>query len=104
MFDVVRLITSKQQIFSVRSSPDLPIFKKIAVRSSPDPPKVGFSPDPCSSLLYWYRNFAILIQSETFSSTPYTNHIQKVKIMDSDPISNPNPKPLTQLHISLQIL
>jgi len=24
--------------------------------------------------------------------------------MDSDPISNPNPKPLTQLHISLQIL
>ena len=27
-FDVVRIITSKQQIFSVRSSPDPPIFKK----------------------------------------------------------------------------
>ena len=34
MFDVVRIITSKQQIFSVRSSPDPTIFKKIAVRSS----------------------------------------------------------------------
>ena len=37
IFDVVRIITSKQQIFSVRSSPDPPILKKIAVRSSPDP-------------------------------------------------------------------
>jgi len=46
MLDVVRIITSKQQIFSVRSSPDPPIFKKIAVRSSPDPAEVGFSPDP----------------------------------------------------------
>jgi len=57
MFDVVRIITSKQQILSVRSNPDPPIFKKIAVRSSPDPAKIGFSsnpvrssPDPCSSL------------------------------------------------------
>jgi len=55
MLDVVRIITSKQQIFSVRSSPDPPIFKKIAVRSSQA--KIGFSPgpvrsspDPCSSL------------------------------------------------------
>jgi len=46
MFDVVRIITSKQQILSVRSSPDKTIFKKIAVRSSPDPAKIGFSPDP----------------------------------------------------------
>ena len=44
-------------IFSVRSSPDPPIVKKIVVRSSPDPAKIGFgpdpvrsSPDPCSSL------------------------------------------------------
>ena len=58
IFDVVRIVTSKQQIFSVRSSPDPPILKKIAVRSSPDPAKIGFSldpvrssPDPCSSLL-----------------------------------------------------
>ena len=57
MFDVVRIITSKQQIFSVRSGPDLPILKKIAVRCRPDPAKIGFSPDqvrtrpdPCSSL------------------------------------------------------
>ena len=46
MFDVVRIISSKQQIFSVRSSPHTKIFKKIAVRSSPDPAKIGFSPDP----------------------------------------------------------
>jgi len=46
------------KIFSVRSSPDRPSLKKIAVRSSPDPAKIGFSPDPvrsshdpCSSLL-----------------------------------------------------
>ena len=44
-------------MFSVLSSPDPPILKKIAVRSSPDPTKIGFSldpvrssPDPCSSL------------------------------------------------------
>ena len=58
--DVVRLITSKQQIFPARSSPGPPIFKKIAVRFrySPDPAKIGFSPDPvrsspvhCSSLV-----------------------------------------------------
>ena len=47
---MVRIITSKQQIFSVRSSPDPSIFKKIAVLSSPDPTKIGFSPDACSSL------------------------------------------------------
>jgi len=46
MFDVVRIITSKQQILSIRSSPDRLIFKKIAVRSSPHPAKIGFSPDP----------------------------------------------------------
>jgi len=47
------------KFFSVRSSLDLPIFKKIAVRSSPDLAKIGFSPDPvrsssdpCSSLAY----------------------------------------------------
>ena len=48
ILDVVRIITTKHQIFSVRSSPDPPIFKKIAVWSSPDPAKIGFSPDPCS--------------------------------------------------------
>jgi len=44
-------------IFLVRSNPDPPNFKKIAVRTSPDPAKFGFSPDPvrsspdpCSSL------------------------------------------------------
>jgi len=49
--------TKTTKIFSVRSSLDPPIFKKIAVRSSPDPDKIGFSPDPvrsrpdpCSSL------------------------------------------------------
>jgi len=46
MLDVYRIITSKQQIFSVRSSPDLPIFKNIAVRSSRDLAKIDFSPDP----------------------------------------------------------
>ena len=45
------------KFFSVRSSHDPPILKKIAVRSSPDPAKIGFSPgpvrsspDPCSTL------------------------------------------------------
>ena len=59
MLFVVRIITSKQQILSVRSSPDPPIFKKIAVWSSPDPVKIGFSPDPTlipwSSLVYRIR-------------------------------------------------
>ena len=41
MLEVVRKITSKQQIFSVRSSPDPPIFKNIAVRSSPVRPKLA---------------------------------------------------------------
>jgi len=49
MFDVIRIITSKQQIFSVRSSLVSPIFKKIIVRSSPDRAKIGFSPDPVRS-------------------------------------------------------
>ena len=49
IFDVVRKITSKQQFFSVRSSPDPPIFKKIAVRSSRDPAKIGHSPDSIRS-------------------------------------------------------
>jgi len=47
------------KIFSVRSSPDPPILKKIAVRSNPDPVKIGFSPnpvrsspDPCLSLVH----------------------------------------------------
>ena len=35
--------------FLSRSSPDPPIFKKVAVRSSPDPAKIGFSPDPVRS-------------------------------------------------------
>jgi len=72
-----------KNIFSVRSSPDPPIFKKIAVRSSPYLASIGFtpdpvrsSPDPCSSVVYGYGNFAILIQSKTFSSTPYPIHIQ----------------------------
>ena len=51
------------KLFSVGSSPDPPISKKIAVRSSPDPAKIGFSLDPvrsstdrCSSLLHtWQR-------------------------------------------------
>jgi len=44
--------------FPVRSSPDQPIFKKYAIRSSPARAKNGFSPDPvrsspdpCSSLI-----------------------------------------------------
>ena len=41
MFDAVRIITSKQEILSVRSNADPPIFKKIAVRSSPDPEPCG---------------------------------------------------------------
>ena len=58
IFDIFRIITLKQQKFS-QSDPVLnsQIFKKIAVRSSPDPAKIGFSPDPvrsspdpCSSL------------------------------------------------------
>jgi len=47
------------KIFSVRSSLVPPILKKIAVRSSPDTAKIGFSPDPirsspdpCSSVVY----------------------------------------------------
>ena len=36
----------RTKIFSVRSSPDPPIFKKIVVPSSPDPSKIGFSADP----------------------------------------------------------
>jgi len=31
-----------------------------------------------------YGNFAILVQSETFSWTPYPIHIRKLKIMGSD--------------------
>ena len=61
-------IFAKQQIFSVRSSPDPPIFKKIAVRSSPVQAKIGFSPDPlrssphpCSSL--WCTRSGFGIQS-----------------------------------------
>ena len=64
IFYVVGIITSKQQIFSVRSSPDPPILKTIAVRSSPDPAKIGFSPDPvrsspdpCSSLEYFAKDY-----------------------------------------------
>jgi len=34
------------KVFSVRSRPDPPILKKIAVRSSPGPAKIGFVPDP----------------------------------------------------------
>jgi len=34
------------KIYSGRSGPDPPIFKKIAVRSSPDPAKIDFGPDP----------------------------------------------------------
>jgi len=43
--------TSKQQILSVLSCPDPPIFKKIVVRSSPGPAEIGFSPDPVRSSL-----------------------------------------------------
>jgi len=46
MFDIFRTITLTQQIFSVGSSPDPPISKKITVRSSPDPAKIDFSSDP----------------------------------------------------------
>jgi len=35
-------------------------------------------------MVYGCGNFAILIQSETFSSTPYPIHIRKYKVMDSD--------------------
>ena len=51
----------------------------------------------CSPVVYGYGNFAILIQSETFSWTPYPIHVLWT------PISNPNPKPLTHLNISLHI-
>ena len=37
-----------------------------------------------TAVVYAYGNFAILIQSETFSSTPYPIHIRKYEIMDSD--------------------
>jgi len=37
-----------------------------------------------AAAVYGYGNFAILIQSETFSSTPYPIHIRKYKIVDSD--------------------
>jgi len=55
---MVRIITLKQQKFS-QSDPVLNrLFKKNEVRSSPDPAKIGFSPDPvqvhpgpCSSLV-----------------------------------------------------
>jgi len=47
-----------KNIFSVRSSPVPPNLKKIAIRSSPDQAKIGFSldpvrssPVPCSSLV-----------------------------------------------------
>ena len=47
-------------------------------------------------VVYGYRNFAILIQSEIFSWTPYP----KIKNCE---LRYPNPKPLTQLYISLHI-
>jgi len=49
IFGVVRIITPNNKL--VRSSPDPPILKKIVVRSSPDPAKIGFSPDPVLSVL-----------------------------------------------------
>jgi len=48
------------KIFSVRSSPYPPIFIKIAVRSSPEPAKNGFSPDPVlirTHLCYKHNTF-----------------------------------------------
>jgi len=47
IFDIFRIITLKQQKFS-QSDPVLirQFSKKIVVRSSPDPAKIGFSPDP----------------------------------------------------------
>jgi len=66
------------KILSVRSSPDPPIFKKIAVRSSPVPAKIGFSPDPvrsgpdpCSSLV------ALLVLSLPNKSNPSPNRYMK---------------------------
>ena len=38
----------------------------------------------CLAVVYVYGNFAILIQSEPSSLTPYPIHIPKLKIMDSD--------------------
>jgi len=43
IFDIFRIFTLKQQKFS---QSDPPIFKELAVRSSPDPARIGFSPDP----------------------------------------------------------
>jgi len=37
-----------------------------------------------NATVYRYGNFTILIQSETFSTSQYPIHIQKVKIMASD--------------------
>jgi len=36
------------------------------------------------AVVYAYGDFAILIQSETFSSTSYPIHIRKYEITDSD--------------------
>jgi len=48
-----RIITSNQNKFS-QSDPVLirQFSKKIAVRSSPEPAKIGVSSDPCSSLMF----------------------------------------------------
>ena len=83
----------KTFFFSVRSSPDPTIFKKIAVRSSPDAAKIGISPDPvrsspdpCSSLVL---NNRIRLDSdpETGSCSTLTYMHQRLtesEIFDSD--------------------
>ena len=50
IFDTFRIITLKQKMFS-QFDPVLfrQFSKKIAVRSSPDPARIGFSPDPVRS-------------------------------------------------------
>jgi len=45
IFDMVRIITLKQQNFSQSDPVLIRQLKKIAVRSSPDPAKIGFSAD-----------------------------------------------------------
>jgi len=64
-------------------------FYKISVFLMDQP--TSFAP-----VVYRYRNFVILIQSEPFSSTPISNPYPKKNYG----LQYPNPKPLNQLHIS----
>ena len=67
---MVRIITSKQQKDYQSDPVQLrPIFKKIAVQSRPDPPKIGFSPDPCSFLAHTREELYQLEMKLCFSNS-----------------------------------